>query len=183
MKHALKQIVVTGFLVVCALLCIHGKALAAPNCSLTSPSSLSDIINSYNVFATSNSYSIPDLDFELNCTGMGSTAYNVYVYFLGLSQTYGTYTAPYLSGPDSSKLNFQLCTSNAACTSNFWSVSNPIEITGVTNNSERYINNTTISINVPTEQNIYVGTDSQYTGTVYFAFGCVPTSGGTITQC
>jgi hypothetical protein len=175
MNHLLKQSVLTGFLLVSAFICAHGNASAAASCSLSSPSTLSELISSYNVFASSNSYSIPADTIAFSCSGLSTFAeHTLEVYFLGLSSTYGTYTSPYLSGPDSSKLDFQLCTSSSACTSGFWTATNGIQFScfsGSSGDCSETISNA-IAVNVTIDQNIYVSTADAYTATVHFAFSC-----------
>jgi hypothetical protein len=169
MKHLLKQTLLTGFLLAAALVCAHGNASAS--CSLTAPANFDELISAYNVFATSNSYTIPANTISFQCTSFESS---VVVYFLGLSTTYGTYTAPYLSGPNGSELNFQLCTSSSACTSNFWTATTACgscTFTNVVSNTTKTIS-TAIAVYVPTGQNLYVSSAGAYTGTVHFAFDC-----------
>jgi hypothetical protein len=169
MNHLLKQTVLTGFLLLAAFVCARGNASAAGSCSLVAPSSFSELISTYNVFASSNSYTIPANTIEFQCSGLFSST--VIVYFLGLSSTYNSYTSPYLSGPDGSKLDFQLCTTSSACTSGFWTATNGISVSNVSNGVTKEISSS-IAVNVPTGQNLYVSTADAYTASVYFAFSC-----------
>ncbi len=192
MKTFLQQLLLTAFLVGCGFLLSQGSASAAPACTLTTPS-LTDVINSYDVFSGSGGPSYgpyyiasggttTSSTFSFKCAGnfTGPTTTNVTVFFYGISQS--GYQQPYLSGPGSSQLNFALCLPTKTCTSltdtNIWNGGNGYTVNGVTKNQIVYIPQTQIYVPPATTtlNNVYCsdncGTNPGYSQTIYFYFTC-----------
>ena len=157
---------------------LRARAASTPPACSMNQSSLADLIKGYDPPVSTASTTIPvgvgALSFT--CTGLGS-GMAAHVYVLVNGQSSGSYTNPFLTGPNSFQLSYNLCVPGASTcsgTSNVWN--------STASNTTAY--ETTSGVNSPAvntipaftifvgRQDAYVGSVSQYTGSLYFSFKC-----------
>jgi|GEM_PF-5145825 hypothetical protein len=176
MKRILRRTALIVLLCCIGFIVTHGTALATTHCSLPAMSGVTnnmtgaEVVEGYNVFATANGSNTYNFTFNISCNGNGSTT--LQIYFLGMSSS--SYTEPYLSGPASSQLLFELCVPGTGSCSNtsgtIWNSSNPLTINCTSpSNCVTMASNVTGSVYASPGQNMYVGTSASYSQTVYFS--------------
>lgn len=160
------------------LMCLHATADAAtPSCSMNQ-TSLADLISNYDppvAAAAGTTMTIGGGTLSFTCTGLGSgMASHVYVLVSGSS---GSYTTPFLSGPNSFQLSYNLCVPGAAscnASTNVWNTTananvSAYEVSAVNSPSVNSIPSFQVFVG---RQDAFVGTVSQYTGSLVFSFRC-----------
>jgi hypothetical protein len=173
MKPIFRRVLLTALLTAIGLLLTRGSVLATTHCSLTSVtnnSSNDEVVTAYNVFSSTNGSNTFNFTFNLSCNGSGSTTLTIYFY----GRTSSSYTEPYLVGPDGSDLTFELCVpGTGSCTNSsgtIWNGTNAYTISCTSPTAcQTDATNVTGSVYALPQQNMYVGTYTQYSQTVYFS--------------
>lgn len=171
----MKQLVwCAALLLFCGLgLLVSRQPAQAASCSMNQ-SSLADLIANYDpplsTAATALTAGSGTLTFT--CSGLGSgNASHVYVLLNG--STSGSYSAPFLTGPNAFQLTYKPClpgTGTCNGTTNVWqnTASTGFKITNAINGT-----NTIPSFSIFVgRQDAYAGSAAQYTGSLYFSFLC-----------
>jgi hypothetical protein len=156
-------------------LALHGTAAAAPACSMNQ-SSLADLIAGYDppVATASSTITVNGGTLTFTCTGLGTgMASHVYVLASGAS---GSYATPFLTGPNSFKLSYNLCIPGAAtcnASTNVWNTTvSTATAYEVTASNSPAVNSIPSFMIFEGRQDAPVGTVSQYTGSLFFSFRC-----------
>ncbi len=152
---------------------VQAKADAAPACSMNQ-SSLADLIANYDppLSTGATALTIPSGTLSFTCSGLGSgNASHVYVLLNG--STSAAFTTPFLSGPNSFQLTYKPCLPNTGTcngTTNLWQ--NAAAAAFKMNNAINGANAIPSFSIFLGNQDAYVGSTAQYTGSLYFSFLC-----------
>lgn len=156
-----------------ALLCNRATAQAAAACSMNQ-SSLADLIANYDppLSTTSTTLTINSGTLTFTCSGLGS-GNGSHVYVLLSGSNAASYTTPSLTGPNAFSLTYTPCIpGSATCTAstNVWNKSSTsaFKITNAVNG----VNTIPSFLIFVGKQDAFVGTTSNYTGSLFFSFNC-----------
>ena len=172
----MKQVIWMAAFVLCciAALGLSQQRAQAASCSMNQ-STLADLIASYDPPKSSaaTAMTVPANTLTFTCSGLG-TGSAAHVYVLLNGSTSATYTTPFLTGPNSFKLSYTPCLPGSGTCNGTTSVwGNTLATAYKTTSGVNGVNtiNTTFSIFMG-QQDAFVGTAAQYSGSLYFSFVC-----------
>lgn len=146
----------------------------AASCSMNQ-TNLADLIAGYDPPLSTNATTITINSGTLTftCSGLGTSGNSSHVYVFLNGASSGSYTPPFLAGPNSFQLTYKPCipgSSTCNGTTNVWQ--NTMGTAYKTTSGVNGINTIpSFSIYIG-QQDAYVGTVAQYTGSLYFSFVC-----------